>query len=266
MWLVLFDPSFLTAGRSLIVSQIVRCQLSTTVLFRTKHTQTIIFHLLMKRLLRVQTFHSYTSYFYLAKVNHVQSHGLNQFRAIISTYFLQVRINDGMGWYSGRNRGLCRGLCRSDMVIITPSGLPRLHCKLYSFPSGVWPHWLNAYIHLTVIRELISKDVFEQRTSTGSVAFFLSRFLKATKFVFASVFSLLEMICPKIWSTSQPKITKRPLPVDVHHSKLWLLKLPNKPNKMYVACFRHSSPSPSPYFPPLFDFVPHSTIWMPGTG
>ena len=51
MWLVLFDPSFLTAGRSLIVSQIVLCQLSTTVLFRTKHTQTIIFHLFMKRLL-----------------------------------------------------------------------------------------------------------------------------------------------------------------------------------------------------------------------
>ena len=108
----------------------------------------------------VQTFHSYTSYFYLAKVNHVQSHGLNQFRAIISTYFLQVKINDGMGWYSGRNRGLCRGLCRSDMVIITPSGLPRLHCKLYSFPSGLWPHWLNAYIHLTVIRELKQRCVW----------------------------------------------------------------------------------------------------------
>ena len=41
----------LLSQRSLIVSQIVLCQLSTTVLFRTKHTQTIIFHLLMKRLL-----------------------------------------------------------------------------------------------------------------------------------------------------------------------------------------------------------------------
>ena len=45
----------------------------------------------------VQTFHSYTSYFYLARGNHVLSQGLNQFRAIIIlTYFLQVKINDGM--------------------------------------------------------------------------------------------------------------------------------------------------------------------------
>ena len=42
---------FVTAGRSLIDSQIVHCHLSTTVLFRTKLTQTIIFHLLMKWLL-----------------------------------------------------------------------------------------------------------------------------------------------------------------------------------------------------------------------
>ena len=44
----------------------------------------------------VQTFHSYTSYFYLARVNHVHSHGLNQFRAIISTCFLRVKINDSI--------------------------------------------------------------------------------------------------------------------------------------------------------------------------
>ena len=43
----------------------------------------------------VQTFH-YTSYFYLARVNHVQSHGLYQFRAIISTCFLRVKINDSI--------------------------------------------------------------------------------------------------------------------------------------------------------------------------
>ena len=67
--------------------------------------------------------------------------------------------------------------------------------------------------------------MFERRTSTGSVAFFLSKCLKATKFVFVSVFSLIEMICLEIWSTSRPNIAKRPLPVDVHHSKLWLLKL-----------------------------------------
>ena len=40
-----------------------------------------------------------TSYFYLARGNHVLSQGLNQFRAIISTYFPQVKINDGMGCF-----------------------------------------------------------------------------------------------------------------------------------------------------------------------
>ena len=45
----------------------------------------------------VQTFHSYTSYFYLARGNHLLRQGLNQFRAIIiSTCYLQVKINDGM--------------------------------------------------------------------------------------------------------------------------------------------------------------------------
>ena len=46
-----------------------------------------------------QTFHSYTSYFYLARVNHIQSHALNQIRAIILTCFLQVKINDSMEWF-----------------------------------------------------------------------------------------------------------------------------------------------------------------------
>ena len=56
--------------------------------------------------------------------------------------------------------GWNRGLCRSDIVIITASGLPRLHCKLYSFPSDLWPRWLNAYIQLTVIRELKQRCVW----------------------------------------------------------------------------------------------------------
>ena len=68
------------------------------VLFRTKHTQTIIFHLNSWKDSWVQTFH-YASYFYLVRINHVQSHGLNQFRAIISTCFLPVKINDSMEWF-----------------------------------------------------------------------------------------------------------------------------------------------------------------------
>ena len=66
------------------------CQLSTRVLFRTKLTQTIIFHLLMKWPL------GYTSCLYLSSGNHLLREGLNQFRAIIiSTCFFQV----GMGCF-----------------------------------------------------------------------------------------------------------------------------------------------------------------------
>ena len=42
----------------------------------------------------VQIFHSYTSYFYLTRVNYLLRQGLNQFRAIILTY-----LNDGMGCF-----------------------------------------------------------------------------------------------------------------------------------------------------------------------
>ena len=50
--------------------------------------------------------------------------------------------------------------------------------------------------------------------------------LDGTKFVFLSIFSLIETICPKIWSKSRPRIAKIPLPVDVRWSKTSLLKLP----------------------------------------
>ena len=50
--------------------------------------------------------------------------------------------------------------------------------------------------------------------------------LDGTKFVFLSIFSLIETICPKVWSKSRPRIPKIPLPVDVRWSKTSLLKLP----------------------------------------
>ena len=49
--------------------------------------------------------------------------------------------------------------------------------------------------------------------------------LEATKFVFLSAFPLIETICLKIRSKSRPKIAKRPLLLDVRHSKTLLLKL-----------------------------------------
>ena len=44
----------------------------------------------------------------------------------------------------------------------------------------------------------LSNDVFERRTSTGSEVFFILKQLDATKFVFLSVFTIIETICPKI--------------------------------------------------------------------
>ena len=41
----------------------------------------------------------------------------------------------------------------------------------------------------------------------------------ASKFVFLSVFSIIETICPNIWAKPPSKNGKRPLPVDVHCSK-----------------------------------------------
>ena len=49
----------------------------------------------------------------------------------------------------------------------------------------------------------------------------------ATKFVWLSVFTLTETICPKSCSKSRIKNAKSALPVDVRRSKTSLLKLPS---------------------------------------
>ena len=68
---------------------------------------------------------------------------------------------------------------------------------------------------------------FWGRTSTGSESFSLSIWRVATIFVFPSVFSPAETICPKICSKARPRIATRPLPVDVCRLKTWLLRSPN---------------------------------------
>ena len=73
----------------------------------------------------------------------------------------------------------------------------------------------------------LSSDVFQRRTSTESEPFSLLICLDATKFLWLSVFTLIETICPRICSKSQPKSAKTPLPVDVRRSKTSLFKLPN---------------------------------------
>ena len=70
----------------------------------------------------------------------------------------------------------------------------------------------------------LSKGVFERRTSNGSEAFFLIVCLDGTKFVLLSVFTLIEMIWPKMWAKPLSKNAKSPLPDDVCHLKTSFLK------------------------------------------
>ena len=76
-------------------------------------------------------------------------------------------------------------------------------------------------------RGSLSIGVFEQRTLTGSEPFSLSISFDATKFVWLSVFTLIETICARICSKSRPRSAKSQLPVDARRSKTSLLKLPN---------------------------------------
>ena len=78
----------------------------------------------------------------------------------------------------------------------------------------------------------LSIGVFEQRTLTGSEPFSLSISFDATKFVWLSVFTLIETICARICSKSRPRSAKSQLPVDARRSiqrccATLLLKLPN---------------------------------------
>ena len=60
----------------------------------------------------------------------------------------------------------------------------------------------------------LSKGVFERSTPTGSEVVFILKHLDATKFVFPSVFTIIETICQHNCVKPASKI-KRPLPVDV---------------------------------------------------
>ena len=73
---------------------------------------------------------------------------------------------------------------------------------------------------------ILSCDVFERRTSTGSEPFPILIGFNVTKFVLPSVFTLSETIWPKMCSKSRLKSAKSLLPADVRGSKTSLLKLP----------------------------------------
>ena len=63
-----------------------------------------------------------------------------------------------------------------------------------------------------------SKGVFVLRTLTGSEVFFILKLLDATKYVFLTVFTIIETICSKIWAKPPSKNEKPHLPVEVRAS------------------------------------------------
>ena len=65
----------------------------------------------------------------------------------------------------------------------------------------------------TLLLGSLSKGVFERRTSTGSVVFFILKYIDATKFVFLSLCLIIETICPQIWPIIPRKNEKSPLAV-----------------------------------------------------
>ena len=86
---------------------------------------------------------------------------------------------------------------------------------------------LSLYLTMSILTsESLSKDVFEQRTSTGSEVFSLTICLEAKKFVLLSFFSLIRTIYLRVSTKPPLNDAKRPLPVDVRRSKTLLLKLP----------------------------------------
>ena len=131
-----------------------------------------------------------------------------------------------------------------------------LKSELYFFLGDValfasFLHYLLTMAHVKANRRVtasmfpsmslgtLSKDVFEQRTSTGSEAFSLFICLDANKLLLLSFFSLLKTIYPRVSTKPLPNDAKSPLPVDVRRSKTLLLKLPIVTTST-VLCSHHS--------------------------
>ena len=55
----------------------------------------------------------------------------------------------------------------------------------------------------------LSKGVFQQSTSNGSDVFFILKHFDASNFVFVSVFTIIEAICPNIWVKPPSKMKKK---------------------------------------------------------
>ena len=92
---------------------------------------------------------------------------------------------------------------------------------------------------LWLSQRLSSTVTFLSDARQPEVSFFsLLICLDATKFVWLSVLSLIETICPKVCSKSQLKCAKSSLRIDVRRSKRSLLKLSIIQNFPRIQLFR----------------------------
>jgi len=69
------------------------------------------------------------------------------------------------------------------------------------------------------LTQRLDSNVFERRTSTVSEPFSLIICLDDTKFVFLTVFTLIEIMYTKVWSKTRLESAKSPFPVDLRGSK-----------------------------------------------
>ena len=109
--------------------------------------------------------------------------------------------------------------------------LEGFHRKILVFSFSIrllemvaYVRWSHVKVRLWLLQSLSSTVTFLSDARQPEVSFFsLLICLDATKFVWLSVFTLTETICPKVCSKSQLKCAKISLRIDVRCSKRSLL-------------------------------------------
>ena len=119
------------------------------------------------------------------------------------------------------------GLQMFPSILFPGSGLTWAYCSLRNemeknemkINSSRNDHVVSRYVSSDILKKLPFRqenlDWVECVTATGSKAISLFTSLDATKFVLISVITLIEMICPKIWTKPRPKTAQKSLLVAI---------------------------------------------------
>ena len=95
-------------------------------------------------------------------------------------------------------------------------------------PKGGFVIWLIRLVMLweLLVRELTQRRFWATHINRCEASFIWLCLINATKFVWLSVFTLIETICRKTWAKPLPKHATSPLQFDMRRSKMSFLKLP----------------------------------------